>query len=731
MDDLLTSPPFGHADLTNCERELIHLAGSVQPHGALLVLRPSDLVVMQASANVDQILGVAHAALLEQPVDVLGGDLVARLRAILETGEVSEPMPLRCRVGRGGKSRALEGMVHFPPSGGVVVELEPLAESSDGRRMQRQLAAAVRRFSEASTIETLADAVVQSFRDMVGYDRVMVYQFDPDGHGKVIAEAREAELESLLGRHYPASDIPQRARELYIRNRVRVLVDVAYVPVPIVPRHSPLTGDELDLSLSFLRSMSPLHTQYLKNMGVVATLVVSLVREGRLWGLIACHHYKPRNVPYAVRAAADVLAEVISTRIAAIDSYLQIQGEVLVRRLEQRLIEATSEAGDWRLALVGNPRTLLQPLDASGAALFYDGETLTVGDVPSTPELRALAEWVSAHRTEEVFECSSVARANPALRSLTPTASGVLAVELSRTQPDYLMWFRKEQLLTVDWAGDPTKPVIGNNPLELSPRRSFAVWSEIVRETARPWTKAEVALARAIGTSLCDIVLQIQAVRLLIAQHQLDEVRSTVDNSNEPVVIADARGKVLAANDAFTRLLHRPPARLDRLDDIAPLFTEPRMFRAMLAELRTNRQPWRGELLLKGENVAGNAVGVRADVVPGQNGLVLGFIVILTDLSESKRAQAARRHLEDSLNEAGRPIRTGGGGIRQEDERDEVDEVMGAILANVTVAAMEIADAGADSTVAPLLEELEASAKRAAEVYGRLRVHRRSSRSGS
>ncbi len=731
MDDLLTSPPFGQADLTNCERELIHLAGSVQPHGALLVLRPSDLVVMQASANVDYILGVEHAALLEQPVHMLGGDLVPRLHELLETGDLSEPMPLRCRIGRGRKSRALEGIAHLPSSGGVVVELEPLSEASEGRRMQRQLAAAVRRFSEASTLETLADAVVQSFRDMVGYDRVMVYQFDPDGHGKVIAEAREAELESLLGRHYPASDIPQRARELYIRNRVRVLVDAGYVPVPIVPRHSPLTGDELDLSLSFLRSMSPLHTQYLKNMGVVATLVVSLVREGRLWGLIACHHYTPRNVTYAVRAAADVLAEVISTRIAAIDNYLQIQGEVLVRRLEQRLVEATSEEGDWRLALVGNPRTLLQPLDANGAALFYDGETLTVGDVPSTPELRALAAWVSAHRTEEVFECSSVARANPALRSITPTASGVLAVELSRTRPDYLMWFRKEQLLTVDWAGDPTKPVIGNNPLELSPRRSFAVWSEIVRETAKPWTKAEVALARAIGTSLGDIVLQIQAVRLLIAQHQLDEVRSTVDTSNEPVVIANARGKVLAANDAFTRLLHRPPARLDLLDDIAPLFTEPRMFREMLAELRTNRQPWRGELLLKGENIAGNAVGVRADVVPGQNGLVLGFIVILTDLSESKRAQAARRHLEHSLNEAGRPIRTGASGARQKDERDEVDEVMGAILANVTVAAMEIADAGADSSVAPLLEELEASAKRAAEVYGRLRVHRRSGRSGS
>jgi light-regulated signal transduction histidine kinase (bacteriophytochrome) len=546
----------------------------------------------------------------------------------------------------------------------------------------------------------------------------MVYKFDPDGHGEIIAEAKKPGLaESFLGLHYPASDIPQRARELYVRNRVRVLVDVGYTPVPIVPRRFPLTGEELDMSLCYLRSMSPLHLQYLQNMGVTATLVASLVREGRLWGLIACHHYAPLHLGYAVRAACELLAEVISTRIAAVENYVQAQTEVLVRRLEQRLMEATSTEGDWRLALFRDPRTLLAPLDATGAALFYEGEILTAGEVPSTPELRALAQWAGERMSDTQFSCTSVARENPTFAGLTSLASGVLAIELARTRPDYLMWFRKEQLCTVTWAGDPAKAVIGNDPLELSPRRSFAAWSEIVRGTATPWTPADLALARAIGASLMDIIVQVQAVRLLIAQHQLTQVRLTVEHSREPVVIADAMGHVLFTNEAFSRLFRRPHIHLETLDEIATLFTDPVLVRTVLSGLRRDRQPWRGELTLAVSYLETLPVGVRADVVPGQGGAALGFILIFTDLTGSKRVEAARRQLEDSISRADRRTPADARAPR------ETDEVIGAILANASVAAMEITDASSGPSVADLLAELEASTKRAAELYSRMRAY--------
>jgi light-regulated signal transduction histidine kinase (bacteriophytochrome) len=706
------SPAFGQADLTNCERELIHLAGSIQPQGLLLVLDEPDLRVLQASLNTDTLLGVAAGALLGRPLAGLGGDLAERLHQHLSAA-LETPVPVTCSLAPDGRQRAFEGNVHRHPGGGLILELEPVGDPAmrlptaeiDHATLMQGVATAVQRFSSAASLPVLVDAVAQCVHDLTGYDRVMVYKFDPDGHGKIIAEARDPRLESLLGHHYPATDIPQRARALYLRNRVRVLVDVHYEPVPLVPRLLPSTGQELDMSLCDLRSMSPLHLQYLKNMGVTATLVVSLVREGRLWGLIAAHHYSPRHLRQSVRAACDLLSEVISTRIAAIETYAHAQVAILVRRLEQRLVEATSVEGDWRLALFRNPRTLLQPLEATGAALFHGGEILTCGDAPSTPELRALQRWIEAQEYEPPFACSSVSKANPALQSLTPTASGVLAVRLSTTQSDHLMWFRKEQLLTVTWAGDPNKPLVDDNPLELSPRRSFAAWSEIVRGTALPWSGIEIALARAIGVALVDIIVQVHGVRLLIAEHQLVQIRETVQSSHEPVAIVDVRGRLLFSNRAFDRMVCADGVLPTTLDELALRFTQPQALLDALQGLQVGRQPWRGGLALRSADGQPLPVGLRAEVVPGRDGNVLGYIVILDDLSDSQRAAAARRHLEQSL---------------QPSERD-ADVVIRAILTNASLAAMDITDGPGGPTVAPLLNEVEASAQRASALYKRIR----------
>ena len=720
------SPPFGQADLTNCERELIHLAGSIQPHGLLLVLAEPGLVVMQASANAGELLGLTQEALLTCALDDLGGNLAAGVCQVAATQDLTDPVPLQCHSSCGGRPRAGEGAVHRVRAGELVIELEPVPDDAlapersmaDQQRLLAQVSAAVQRFSNAASIGVLADAAAQCFREITGYDRVMVYKFDADGHGKIIAEARDARLESLLGHHYPATDIPQRARELYLRNRVRVLVDVHYQPSPLQRTAAARDAAELDMSMCGLRSMSPLHLQYLKNMGVTGTLVVSLVREGRLWGLVAAHHYSARHLRYAVRAASDLLGEVISTRIAAIENYAHAQVAVLVRRLEQRLIEATSTEGDWRLALFRNPRTLLQPLEATGAALFSDGEILTSGEVPSTPELRELLQWIDGQTFESPFACSSVAKANPALDALTPTASGVLAVKLSTSRPDYLMWFRKEQLLTVTWAGDPSKPMVGNDPLELSPRRSFAAWSEIARGTALPWTSAEQALGRAIGIALVDIIVQVHAVRLLVAEHQLAGIRETVRNSGEPVLIADAAGQLLFANPPFVALVQRRANELANLHDLTRLFTDPPAMQSAIAALKGGSPPWRAEMSLARSGGEPLPVAVRTEVVQGRDGSPLGYIVILVDLRDSKRASAARRHLEQSMQQVALGQRFGS---LDSPALHETDAVLGAIITNASLAAMDIADGAIGAPVAPLLEELEASTRRATALYGKIR----------
>jgi two-component system, chemotaxis family, sensor kinase Cph1 len=734
------SPAFGQADLTNCERELIHLAGSIQPHGLLLVATPDGGRILQASATAAKLLKRPVDMLRDMPLSALGGDLAERVRDALTDAPADELRPLRCRTGTGlaGPSE-FDGAVHRLAAGPVVIELEPLdtsalahpAETFDLPRgsLQRRLSDAVQRISEASTLGTMADAVVKNVRDLVGYDRVMVYKFDPDGHGKIIAEARDPRLEPLLGHHYPASDIPQRARELYLRNRVRVLVDVDYEPSPLVPREIAAAAGapvgELDMSMCYLRSMSPLHLQYLRNMGVTATLVVSLIREGRLWGLIACHHYRPRNLRFALRAACELLGEVISTRIAAIENYARAQVALQVRRLQQRLIEATSTEGDWRLALLRNPRTLLQPLDATGAVLFHGGEVLTCGEVPSTPEVRALVRWIDdAQRAGPAasaaaatspdapiaFTTASIARVDPQFESLTATASGVLAVRLSEGQPDYLMWLRKEQLQTVTWAGDPSKPVIDNDPLKLSPRRSFAAWSEIVRGTALPWSTNELAMAAALGNALIDIIVQVNAVRLLIAAHQLAQVRSTISASKEAVAVAGPADGTFYVNAAFVALAGCSRAPCRNVDDLLGLFVEQPNARRMIEQVRTEQRSWRGELTLALPDGTRRPVAARAEPVPARDGSQLGLIVILEDLTDSQRAHAARDHLEDALARAGRALAPGSAA--------DPGGLMGAILTNASLAAMDIADGG--STAAPLLQEVETATTRATALLRRI-----------
>jgi light-regulated signal transduction histidine kinase (bacteriophytochrome) len=706
------SPAFGHADLSNCERELIHLAASVQPYGLLLVASEPDLSLLQITGNCTAMLGLTAEQLLGRSLAALGGSCADDLQRLLDHADTREPTPFQCTLAPTGQTLRFEGITFRHADGVVILELEPLDSPTVAlptapiahALLMQGVSAAVQDFSAASSLGTLADAIAKSVHDLTGFDRVMVYKFDADGHGKVIAEARDPRLDSLLGHNYPSTDIPQRARALYLRNRVRLLVDVNYQPAPLLPRLLPATGADLDMSLCQLRSMSPLHLQYLKNMGVTATLVVSLVREGRLWGLIAAHHYTPRHLRFAVRAACDLLAEVAATRIAAIENYAHAQVALLVQRLEQRLVEATSVEGDWRLALFRNPSVVLQPLEATGVALFHGGEILTAGEVPSTPELKALLRWLEDSGQDSPFVCSSVAKAQPALASLTPMASGVLAVKLSISRPDYLIWFRKEQLQSVTWAGDPNKPFAGDSPLELSPRRSFAAWSEIVRGTALPWSAVEIALARAVGVALVDIIVQVEAVRLLIGENQLAHMRAAVKSSRAAVAVADAQGRVLYASDAFWQLFDSTARAIETLDDLSAVFLSAQPLQQAFASLGKSRQSWRGEGLLQ---QAGQSLplALRAEAVLGRDGALVGFVVSFADQSDAQRASSARHQLESSLQPAGR----------------DADEIILAILTNASMAAMDIADGPHDATTAPQLNEVEQSAHRAARLYRRIR----------
>ena len=703
-------PAFGAANLSNCEREQIHLAGCIQPHGALLTVREADQVILQASANAPAFLKTG-AAVLSLPLRALGGDLWLRARELPANPEVI-PFVVRCRLS--DAARPMNALLHRASGGEIVVELE---DAGPPVSLRDELERAMHAIMGAGSLSALADECARVFKEITGYDRVMIYRFDEDGHGEVFAETRKPDLEAFLGNRYPASDIPQIARRLYIRNRVRLLANMLAPASPIEPRLSPLTGADLDMSMCFLRSASPIHIQYLKNMGVTATLVVSLMVGDRLWGLISCHHYSPRYLHFEMRAVCELIGEAVGTRIAALESFAHGQCELSVRRLEQRMIESISREGDWRGALFDGSRAVLLPLSATGAALVFEGQIQTIGEAPGSEEIRAIAEWVRPRLTGGVYATASLPTVEPKFTALTGVAAGVAAAGVSGDGEEMLIWFRKERMRTITWGGDPSKsPSESDDPRELSPRRSFAAWHQVVEGTSDPWTPSDLATARMIGASVTDVVLQFRAVQMVIAKDQLDQVSHRVRTSEQQVIVADADGAVVETSAAFVALVGARPWAVRDLDDLPRYFVDSEDFAARLLTLRTTGRGWRGETALKAGEGAGQPLHVRADAVTGADDRTLGFVLLFTDLTERRDADVARRRFQTTILVSHRRL-----SARLDTEADVTAQTLiTSIVENAQLAALEVTDAADPVHMRQLLEGIRSSVERSAEVLERL-----------
>lgn len=676
------SPASGQADRSVHGLAPDGLQSGVQPHGLLLVVQEPLLRIVQASTSAAAMLRRPLDTLLLATLNDLGGDLDARLRVLLAGGPL-EPAPvLHCRVGDGAQGLLFEGAVHRAPSGALVVELEPLAAAAatpaavdhPSATLLAHLAEAVQRFGEAGSVIALAAAAARWVRALVGYDRVVVSELGADGRNHVIAEALDPALTPLLGPDDPVIDASALAREVMLRQRLRVLVDVDAVPASLLPELPPGQGGTSVLLHSQLRCTSPAQAQLLRSHGVAAAAVAAVVCDGQLWGLITCHHGRPRNLRHGTRAAIELLAEAFATRVLALQNYARAQALAEVQRLEQRLLDATSTDGDWQGALLRNPAVLLQPLAASGALLCHEGQTLGCGQLPAGAARQALLQWVRAQPGGSApVHCAALDETHPARRA---GACGVLAVRLSQTQPDCLLWVRPEHAQT---------------------------------GSALPWTGSDVSMAAAIGATLVDTMLQVNAVRLLIAESHLARVRAAVAGSQEAVVVADATRQACYANVAFQQLAGLRRDELPGLDALAALFTEPEIAHRVIGQVRAEQRAWRGELSLRRADGSTLPVAVRAEPVPAGEHTLLGTIFIFEDLSAARRADAARARLDAALARTRRDVHLAPG-----------QELLGALLANAGLAAMDITEGGAPAAVPPLLAEVEASTTRAAALLERI-----------
>lgn len=488
-------------NLTNCESEPIHIPGSIQPHGFLLGIKKGDSRIEFCSANSADYIGIGPDKVLGKNIsDIFPEEQASHFASYagMETIDSAKPFVFSLN------GNSFNTTVH-QSGGNVIMELEPFP---DGTLNLPNLYTQTRNFvsimEKSSGLLDLCQEIADETRTITGYDRVMIYRFDDQYNGEVIAESRRDDLVSFANQKYPHTDIPAQARELYIRNPLRMIADINYTPVPLltIDDSADKGNHSLDLSLSILRSVSPMHIKYLKNMGVGATLTISLLQNQKLWGLIACHHYAPKILPHYTRLSALLQGHFLTSQIAVreVAEEYNISEEV-----DKALVEALAilhETENFMEASHQSP-ALLKLANATGAAIYHDGTLYTNGLVPPDSELLDLFIFLANAYPNQTFETDNLSDVYPAAKDISKYAAGAIYHSMVSGENDGILWLRQEKIETINWAGNPDKAVLPNEDgVRLSPRKSFELWMEIVKDKSLPWRKSEVNAASSFSYAL-------------------------------------------------------------------------------------------------------------------------------------------------------------------------------------------------------------------------------------
>lgn len=519
--------------ITHCADEPIHIPGSIQPHGYLLVLAEPDLTIRQLSGNCEALLGrSAHACLGQTMGHFLTPDSLSNLQRKLAAADLRTVNPIKIQF---ADAAGIWDAVARRSQGLLLLELESAARDDPSfLDVYRKINTALEDIGAARDLAELYRVTVEHVRDLTGYDRVMIYEFDAEWNGKVVAEVRAPQQEPFLGLHYPASDIPAQARRLYTSNWLRSIPDVHYVPSPILGGEN-AGGIMLDLSGCSLRSVSPVHIQYLKNMGVGASTSVSVIKNGVLWGLIALHHDQPAYLPLEVRQGLEFVGRIFSLQQAARQKLENLDYKNQLRDLRIQLENRMKQQADFMDGLLRDAPDFTALADGcSGGAILHRGKLTLVGQTPSESDMRALAIWLRDFLdARPFFYTASLVKHYPAAENFKDSAAGLLVISIPEVEPCYLFWFKPEVIQTVDWSGNPRK---AKGKSELTPRASFALWQETVRLTALPWQREEIEVAEELRRSIIEVDLENQVRIAMDSNSELDQFASVISHDlKEPL----------------------------------------------------------------------------------------------------------------------------------------------------------------------------------------------------
>ncbi|MFJ4145242.1 ATP-binding protein [Pseudomonas sp. NPDC089734] len=517
--------------LANCANEPIQYPGAIQPHGVLFTLTEPDLAVLQVSANVQELLGRKPGDVLGQPLEQVVGEGWATVLKSASAHESFHDVPQILITLNG---REFEALLHRN-QGVLVLELEVQdrhAQTAMGERISN-LGRMLRQLQAAKTLEALYEISVREIQKLTGYDRVLIYRFEEEGHGQVIAEASSPDMELFNGLFFPASDIPEQARELYRRNWLRIIPDADYTPVPLVPQLRPDNGQPLDLSFSTLRSVSPIHCEYMKNMGVLSSMSVSLLKDDKLWGLISCGHRTPLYVSHELRGACQAIGQVLSLQIRAMEALevsRQREAKVqMLKSLNDSMLTASENVFD---GLTRHPQLLMDLVGASGVAIIEDKQLHVFGSCPEPHEVRELHQWLMKGG-QTVFSSHHLSSVYPAAAAYQQSASGVLAMSLPKPVDNGVLWFRPEVKESIQWSGNPDKPLDmeeSGEGLRLRPRTSFEIWKVEMAGISTKWSHGDVFAASDLRRSALEADLARQVLREQQAVRARDELVAVVSH---------------------------------------------------------------------------------------------------------------------------------------------------------------------------------------------------------
>jgi two-component system, chemotaxis family, sensor kinase Cph1 len=559
--------------LEQCDQEPIHIPGAIQPHGFLIAVTATPgCLVKYCSANCVDLFQQKITDILGKPiVDIISPNDCPRLISYLENGVFDTSFS--CKVNH------IDYAITTHQGGDLfVLEFEQFPDGSLTAADQfNQTKRFLNSIQRAESFQKICQSIADVTRDIIGYDRVMIYRFDKEYNGEVFAESRRPDLPSFLGHHYPHTDIPAQARELYLKNLLRIIVDVHYAPVPILTLDEPGVKDKpLDMSYSVLRSVSPMHLEYLKNMGVAATLTISLIENKKLWGLIACHNYAPKHVPFYTRLAAQLQGHFFNSQISVRQSAAENELTSTLNDRLENLLKEINHAGHF----LQKPELLdkiSQVPNATGVAIIRNGVIQKSQSTPSVEQIRELLSWLISQSADGAFVTHTLPLQFESTRVYGEIAAGVVYHNLGNADKDGIIWFRSEMDKTINWAGNPTKVVAGNVSAALTPRKSFELWQEKVKYKSTEWLAPELnaaaRLAHILHRQFYAMYLEEEEKRYIDLNENLKKANAELANLNwigthdlkEPLrKIQIFASRILQAEEGASPMILDSAARMKR-----------------------------------------------------------------------------------------------------------------------------------------------------------------------